>query len=454
VTHDNAVIKQVLDHEIAARCGDRERFEAREKDAFDFRADVITRWVAEHVAYAGDLESSRREDLWLFPDETLHLRRGDCEDRALLLASLLIASGISSYNVRVAIGRLVFYDGKEELEAYDHAWAAYKRENGVWEPLDPHDRPRRRPRPATGKPRDLLRSRLEYEPAFLFNSDHLWKVATGGVGAKFHEHVSDRARWDRIDPRFLGDLHYTLIDDALKAHGREVVDRVRRSFGHYLGHYVEDIDLPGNYDPVDHFDNCFVPEGWKRVESRLAKFAARQDLDAFGLAAHGIADFYAHSSYGHFARREGGRLAVFEPGWLAQLEPRLERPARYDQPDFDITGGRFTRGPRWGGRPGALAAQLWNGQLISGRYAHDHDSQSFFERFTWMPEATWHRKDMADRAGVPHHDEMAVDERGGNNVLYGKGTPSSRYREQFELRYATAVEHVRRAFAAGWRGPA
>jgi transglutaminase-like putative cysteine protease len=51
--------------------------------------------------------TSRDYDTWLFPDETLALKRGDCEDISFLIASLLIASGISPYTVRVAIGYLL-----------------------------------------------------------------------------------------------------------------------------------------------------------------------------------------------------------------------------------------------------------------------------------------------------------------------------------------------------------
>jgi predicted transglutaminase-like cysteine proteinase len=63
------------------------------------------------------------------PDETLKLRSGDCEDRALLIASMLLASGISSFNVRVALGKFRAWMG-EEHDDFGHVWVMYKDESG------------------------------------------------------------------------------------------------------------------------------------------------------------------------------------------------------------------------------------------------------------------------------------------------------------------------------------
>ena len=75
-------------------------FQSRDKTSFDLRASVITAYVSKTIQYV----YTTGRDPWQFPDETLHEKKGDCEDRALLIASLLIASGVSSYNVRVALG--------------------------------------------------------------------------------------------------------------------------------------------------------------------------------------------------------------------------------------------------------------------------------------------------------------------------------------------------------------
>jgi hypothetical protein len=75
-------------------------FCSREPGSFDFRARMVRAYVSEHIAY-GKLDPNNP---WQFPEETLVLRSGLCEDRAFLLAGLMLAAGISSFNVRVALG--------------------------------------------------------------------------------------------------------------------------------------------------------------------------------------------------------------------------------------------------------------------------------------------------------------------------------------------------------------
>jgi hypothetical protein len=69
--------------------------------AFDRRAYVVWDYVTRNVRYNGDKDRQGYHDFWLFPDETLSLGIGDCEDSAILLGALLIAADISSYCVRV-----------------------------------------------------------------------------------------------------------------------------------------------------------------------------------------------------------------------------------------------------------------------------------------------------------------------------------------------------------------
>src|SRR5262249_8061537 len=138
--------------------------------SFDFRADVIARWVARNITYRKD-----GRDTWLFPDETLHARAGDCEDRAILLATLLVAAGISPYNVRVALGKLIVHRYGRKPEVFDHAWPVYRREDGAWDLLEPESvgRGRHRPRRA-GSP--ALAEKIEYQPEYVFNGQHLWRI--------------------------------------------------------------------------------------------------------------------------------------------------------------------------------------------------------------------------------------------------------------------------------------
>ena len=55
------------------------------------------------------------------------LKKGDCEDSSFLLATLLLASGISDHCVRVVLGKVISADG-----VGGHAWVVYQNENGVW----------------------------------------------------------------------------------------------------------------------------------------------------------------------------------------------------------------------------------------------------------------------------------------------------------------------------------
>src|SRR3989304_1449771 len=44
------------------------------------------------------------QDFWQFPHETLTTRKGDCEDKAILLANLLRTLGVSDWEVRLNAG--------------------------------------------------------------------------------------------------------------------------------------------------------------------------------------------------------------------------------------------------------------------------------------------------------------------------------------------------------------
>ena len=60
------------------------------------KAEVALAVVHENVTYATDQEMHGRSDYWQYPAETLISGMGDCEDQALLLASVLEAMGIDT----------------------------------------------------------------------------------------------------------------------------------------------------------------------------------------------------------------------------------------------------------------------------------------------------------------------------------------------------------------------
>ncbi len=144
--------------------------EARGAGTFDLRAWRIWDFVARSVEYVTDKKSCGMDDFWLFPEETLMLHKGDCEDSSFLLASLLMASGISEHCVRVALGKFISPDG-----AFGHAWVVYQNEEGRWclleSTLDSV--------PSRLVPADSLTQpggQSQYQPQFCLNASHLWSI--------------------------------------------------------------------------------------------------------------------------------------------------------------------------------------------------------------------------------------------------------------------------------------
>ena len=78
---------------------------------------AIRDWVGSNVQYKFDNVSHGQEDYWQFSKETLALRKGDCEDSAILLCSLLRADGVSARDVYVVVG---------ETQGVGHAWVSFK----------------------------------------------------------------------------------------------------------------------------------------------------------------------------------------------------------------------------------------------------------------------------------------------------------------------------------------
>ena len=82
----------------------------------------------------------------------------------------------------------------------------------------------------------------------------------------------------------------------------------------------------------------------------------------------------------------------------------------------------------------------------SGRYAQDDDPhQSGFEKITNISAALRGRPDYAKRAGLPHHNEIAVDgpEREPKHKLY---QTDKVYTAAFQERHEAARSHIARAY--------
>jgi hypothetical protein len=457
-TTSNAVVSETLGTLIDdLPSAEQALFRSHARGSFDFRTDQVVRYVGR----LGYRKSRRGPDAWLFPDETLAQGGGDCEDLSFLLAALLTASGISPYCVRVALGCIRLQPAGERPRKHDHCWVMYQNEQGLWEILEPLSlidagRPAARRRPLSADT-----AAAEYLPDFVFNADHLWRVRSARVAGdtRFDAYCEQRAFWQRFDPSFAAGVHATIFEQALGdlAPAGALAQMKRRSL--WL-----DANLFG-YDPRDHFDNGYVGEGWSRVAERLQQFHRdNADWASLGAAGHGIGDFYAHTSYLHFARLKkpaaaAGRAAVYCPNVPLVASPRYgPEPAAGELPVFDLTSNAFSvNGTYWKGRK-AEVAEHWADRMVSGRYAQRDDAQSFFEGFTAIPRALLADPGFAVRGSLPHHDEIAVDGSvpGKRHRLYRSRSagPADRgaYDNQFRWRRNTAVAHLRQAFLENWHG--
>ncbi len=473
VTENNAVIRRTLEKDIAPFAAleldvahGRERFRERGPGCFDFRARAIIGWVLRNVRY----ESKRGVDPWQFPDETLTLRSGDCEDIAFLVASLLLASGVSGYHVRVALGHVEDGSGKR----HDHAWVLYKSEAGRWRLIEPlavrhggvrpprmHAKPPAREAHYAGS--------LSYQASYLFNADHLWAIPHHGHPGSFAR-VAGR-EWSRMNPKFAGDVHRRVVESALEDIAPpDLMTYLRGRFRNLVVATIDESDwidpnAPSStpYNPLDHFDNGCIDESWQLVESRLASFAesGQQDHEKLAQAIHGIADFYAHSSYLAFGWVTGSpvRAARPYPGKSA-LDADENNTYLHDSPsygppadpnlDFDFDLHRFSANRAlWRGTTDAAIAS-WEGKLVSGRYAQSKEdamgalTDRTLEQLCHLPAefAT------PERGALPHHDEIAVDsaDRSDAHRLF---RDVATYRQQFEWRVDSAVRHVREAYLNG-----
>jgi transglutaminase-like putative cysteine protease len=147
----------------------------REAGTFDLRAWKIWNYVATDVQYITDKSTFGLDDFWLFPEETLVLHKGDCEDSSFLLATLLLASGISEHCVRVVLGTVSTPDG-----SFGHAWVVYQNESGCWclleSTLDAV--------PSALTPADQFTvpgSQYSYQPQLCLNGSHLWSMGAANL---------------------------------------------------------------------------------------------------------------------------------------------------------------------------------------------------------------------------------------------------------------------------------
>lgn len=97
------------------------------KDTPNNTALAIQNFVCNFLKYKYDDIASECPEFWLFPFEAIQSEIGDCEDGAILIASLLINAGIPSWRVKVCAAQVmadpVFAPSDEELGG--HAYCIY-----------------------------------------------------------------------------------------------------------------------------------------------------------------------------------------------------------------------------------------------------------------------------------------------------------------------------------------
>ena len=396
--------------------GERLRFLARARGNFDFRAERVLAFFRRRQRFM--VADRRRFDDWQFPEETLARGGGDCEDLAFLLAALLEESGISADCLRVALGRVVLR-GRGWRHSHDHVWVVYLNEHGAWEIFEPlahvgqalEARAQRRRGDRAASAQGVS---AEYIPHFVFNRRHLWRVRVpDAVAAQgLRSYLPQRRFWRDFNPGFAIGVHEQILDEALAGLDEDEMSVVKRT------NFWVDVNVLA-YDPRDHFDFAYIAAGWERVERRLAT----GKLEDLALAAHGIADFYAHSLYGHFAPQRDGRLVLYDPA----------KPLPSQDLVYDFFGRLGMPGATTGADP---AQDHWRGQLVSGQW---------WRAYTTYPSALKDAQELRWRRCLPDHDQLAVDspqnEHGGKHLF-----SAAEYAEQYLLRRDAAVRHVRSAF--------
>jgi hypothetical protein len=90
--------------------------------------------VEDNIQYVPDIKNYGQDEYWALPVITLNKKKGDCEDGAFLLASLMLNNGVDPDRVRVYGG---FVSAGTNASTGGHAWVAYKREiDNDWVALD------------------------------------------------------------------------------------------------------------------------------------------------------------------------------------------------------------------------------------------------------------------------------------------------------------------------------
>lgn len=91
---NDAILKDIIDRR------------GLKKKTYNETAHACQKFVVNYMSYIADEQESGVEEFWQFPFETVAAKAGDCEDGAILMASLMINAGIPNWRVKVVAGNV------------------------------------------------------------------------------------------------------------------------------------------------------------------------------------------------------------------------------------------------------------------------------------------------------------------------------------------------------------
>ena len=164
VTINDAILTEILyDYDL-------------KKKTHNTTAHAIQQFVNNFLEYVGDNESSECPEFWQFPFETLQSGMGDCEDGAILMASLMIQAGIPAHRVKICAG---YVQESPTAPQGGHCYCIYLADRGWrkqdWVVLDwcyyqdPEVAPENKPLAKSGGYKGYYQSLW-----FTFNNEYSW----------------------------------------------------------------------------------------------------------------------------------------------------------------------------------------------------------------------------------------------------------------------------------------
>lgn len=85
----------------------------------DDKALNALKWVRANIKYTPDKDEYGLDEFWAYAYQTLKHKKGDCEDGAILLANIMLKSGIPYWRIRLNAG---------DVKGGGHAYVTYCRE--------------------------------------------------------------------------------------------------------------------------------------------------------------------------------------------------------------------------------------------------------------------------------------------------------------------------------------